>query len=331
MIRDDQKLVADVFSLDTIEKLPTRNGFGTGLVEVGERDERVVAVCADLSESTRTLQFQQKFPERYIEVGVAEQHLAAVASGLANYGKIPFITSYAAFSPGRNNEQIRTTISMTNLPVKIVGAHAGISVGPDGGTHQQLEDIALMRIQPNMRVIVPADAEEARKAIHVAYEYDGPVYIRLTREKTPVFTTHDSPFIFGKANVLYDPAEPQVAIFACGPLTHNALLAANELAHEGVQVSVINIHTIKPLDEDTIVEYARRAGAVVSVEEAQIAGGLGSAIAETLAKKHPTIQEFVGVNDRYGQSGEPEELIEHYGMGVGSIKEAARRAIERKS
>lgn len=330
MIRDDQKLVDNIFDLETIEKVPTRNGFGTGLVEVGERDERVVAICADLAESTRTEAFMKKFPERYIEVGVAEQHLAAVASGLANYGKIPFITSYAAFSPGRNNEQIRTTISLNNLPVKVVGAHAGISVGPDGATHQQLEDIALMRIQPNMRVIVPADMEEARKAIHVAYEYDGPVYIRLTREKTPVFTTYESPFVFGKANVLYDPADTQVAIFACGPLTHNALLAANELASEGVRASVINIHTIKPLDEDTIVEYARRAGAVVSVEEAQIAGGLGSAVAETLAKRAPTPQEFVGVHDQFGQSGEPAELIEHYGMGVGSIKEAVRRVLERK-
>ncbi len=330
MIRQDQKLVENIFDLESIEKTPTRNGFGTGLVEVGERDERVVAVCADLSESTRTLQFQEKFPDRYIEVGVAEQHLAAVASGLANYGKIPFITSYAAFSPGRNNEQIRTTISLNKFPVKIVGAHAGISVGPDGATHQQLEDIALMRIQPNMRVIVPADAEEARKAIHVAYEYDGPVYIRLTREKTPVFTTYDSPFVFGKANVLYDPEDTDVAIFACGPLTHNALLAANELAGEGVKVSVINVHTIKPLDEDTIVEYAKRAGAVVTVEEAQVAGGLGSAIAETLARKAPTAQEFVGVNDQFGQSGNPDELIEHYGMGVGSIKEAVKRVLERK-
>lgn len=330
MIRDDQKLVENIFDLEKIEKLPTRNGFGDGLVEVGERDERVVAVCADLSESTRTMQFQQKFPERYIEAGVAEQNLAALASGLANYGKIPFITSYAAFSPGRNNEQIRTTISLNNLPVKIVGAHAGISVGPDGATHQQLEDIALMRMQPNMRVIVPADAEEARKAIHVAYEYDGPVYIRLTREKTPVFTSYDSPFIFGKANVLYDSPETQVAIFACGPLTHNALLAANELAKEGVQVSVVNVHTIKPLDEETIIEFAGRARAVVSVEEAQIAGGLGGAIAELLAKRLPTAQEFVGVDDKFGQSGEPAELIEHYGMGVGSIKEAVHRVLARK-
>lgn len=330
MIREDQKLVDTVFDLNTIEKSPTRNGFGKGLVEVGERDARVVAICADLSESTRVLAFQEKFPDRYIEIGVAEQNLAALASGIARYGKIPFITSYAAFSPGRNNEQIRTTISLNNVPVKIVGSHAGVSVGPDGATHQQLEDIALMRVQPNMTVVVPADEEEARKAIHIALEHDGPMYIRLTREKTPIFTTYDSPFVFGKANILFDSDNSEVALFTCGPLTHNALLAANELLHEGINVTVVNVHTIKPLDEETILQVALRTRAVVSVEEHQVAGGLGSAIAELLAKKHPTPQEFVGVHDVYGQSGNPDELIEHYGMGVGSIKEAVHRVLVRK-
>ncbi|MDZ7726191.1 MAG: transketolase C-terminal domain-containing protein [Candidatus Campbellbacteria bacterium] len=330
MIREEQKLVENIFNIEEIEQVPTRNGFGDGLAEVGDRDESVVAVCADLAGSTRTEKFRQKFPDRYIEAGVAEQNMAALASGLANYGKIPYIASYAAFSPGRNNEQIRTTISLNNVPVKIVGAHSGVSVGPDGATHQALEDIALMRVQPNMKVIVPADAEEARKATHVAYETNSPVYIRLTREKTPLFTTHDSPFEFGKANVLFDPDEAEVTIFTCGPLTYNALFAAHELEEEGIRVAVVNVHTVKPLDEETILSFAERTNAVVSVEEHQVAGGLGSAISEFLSQRHPSPQEFVGVFDRFGQSGEPEELIEHYGMDVGSIKEAVRKVISRK-
>jgi len=329
MIREDQKLVQNIFD-ESIHKVPTRNGFGEGLVEVGERDERVVALCADLSESTRVLAFQEKFPERYVEIGVAEQNLAAVASGMASYGKIPFITSYAAFSPGRNNEQIRTTISLNNVPVKVVGCHAGVSVGPDGATHQQLEDIALMRIQPNMTIIVPADEEEARKAVHAAYEVDGPVYIRLTRSKTPVFTTRETPFVFGKANTLFDSGNSEVTLLSCGPLTHNALRAANELLHEGIEVTVLNIHTIKPLDEEAIIQAALRTKAIVTIEEHQVAGGLGSAVAELLAKRHPTPQEFIGVHDSFGQSGNPDELIEHYHMGVGAIKEAVHAVLSRK-
>lgn len=329
MIREDQKLVPNIFD-ESIHKVPTRNGFGEGLVEVGDRDERVVALCADLSESTRVLAFQEKFPKRYVEIGVAEQNLATVASGMASYGKIPFITSYAAFSPGRNNEQIRTTISLNNMPVKVVGCHAGVSVGPDGATHQQLEDIALMRIQPNMSVIVPADEEEARKAVHAAYEVQGPVYIRLTREKTPVFTTKETPFVFGKANVLFDSDRSEVALLTCGPLTYNALRAANELLHEGIEVTVINVHTIKPLDAETIVQVALRTKAIVTIEEHQIAGGLGSAVAELLAERHPTPQEFIGVRDSFGQSGNPDELIEHYRMGVGAIKEAVHTVLSRK-
>lgn len=329
MIREDQKLVPNIFD-ESIHKVPTRNGFGEGLVEVGERDERVVALCADLSESTRVLAFQEKFPERYVEIGVAEQNLATVASGMASAGKIPFITSYAAFSPGRNNEQIRTTISLNNVPVKVVGCHAGVSVGPDGATHQQLEDIALMRIQPNMTVIVPADEEEARKAVHAAYEVPGPVYIRLTRDKTPVFTTKETPFVFGKANTLFDSERSEVALLTCGPVTYNALRAANELLNEGIEVTVLNVHTVKPLDEDAIVQVAIRTKAIVTVEEHQVAGGFGSAVAELLARRHPTPQEFIGVHDSFGQSGNPDELIEHYGMGVGAIKEAVHTVLSRK-
>ena len=329
MINPDAKLTANIF--DTPDISPTREGFGKGLVEAADADERIVALCADLTESTRMEAFAKKYPARYVEVGVAEQNLAALASGFAAYGKIPFITSYATFSPGRNNEQIRTTISLNNVPVKIVGSHAGVSVGPDGATHQALEDIALMRVQPRMTVISPCDAEVARKATLAAAKYDGPVYIRLARDKTPLMTTADTPFEMGKANVLWKSDSPKVAIFATGPLVHNALLAAQALEKESIAVSVVNVHTIKPLDKETIVREARAAGAVVSVEEHQIAGGLGSAIAELLAEACPVPQEFVGVRDQFGQSGTPKELIEHYGLGVSHIVAAVKKVSQRKT
>lgn len=330
MINKNQKLVKDVFNKLTIEQVPIRDGFGKGLVEAGEVDERVLALCADLAESTRMHWFAEKFPERYIEIGVAEQNLATVASGLANYGKIPFIASYAVFSPGRNNEQIRTTISLNNVPVKIVGSHAGVSVGPDGATHQALEDIALMRVQPNMTVIVPADSEEARKATVAIAKTNTPAYIRLAREKSPVFTTHKTPFEIGKAEILFESENPQTAIIATGALVYNALLVADELEKEEIGVIVINNHTVKPLDKETIVKAVKRAGAVVTVEEHQIAGGAGSAVAEVLAQEYPVPIEFVGVHDQFGQSGEPDELIEYYGMGVSAIKEAVKKVIKRK-
>lgn len=329
MINPDAKLNPKVFDAD-IERAPTRDGFGKGVVEAGEKDERVVVLCADLAESTRAQWFRDKFPNRYIELGVAEQNLATVGSGLANYGKIPFIASYAAFSPGRNNEQIRTTITLNNVPVKIAGMHAGVSVGPDGATHQELEDMALMRVQPNMTVIYPCDAEEARKATYAAAFTKGPVYLRFAREKTPVFTTADSPFEIGKANLLFESDNAQVAVIACGPLVHNALLAAHQLSEEGISTAVLNVHTIKPLDESAVVSLAKKYGAVVTVEEHQVAGGMGSAVAELLARTHPTPIEFIGVHDRFGQSGTPEELIEHYGMGVSHIKDAVKKVLARK-
>lgn len=328
MINPDAKLRPDVF--DAKEQAPTRSGFGDGLVEAADFDPRVVALCADLTESTRMEAFKKKYPERFIEVGVAEQNLAALASGMAAYGKIPFITSYATFSPGRNNEQIRTTISINNMPVKIIGSHAGVSVGPDGATHQALEDIALMRVQPRMTVISPCDAEEARKATMAAARHDGPVYIRLAREKSPLMTTTETPFEIGKIYVMWKREKPQAVIFATGPLLHNALLAARELEKSGISVAVANMHTIKPLDTKAIVELARECGAVVTVEEHQIAGGLGSAIAEVLAAECPVPQEFIGVHDQFGQSGEPKELIEHYGMGVSHIVAAVQKVISRK-
>ena len=300
-------------------------------MELGETNPHVVALCADLAESTRMLAFKEKYPDRYVEMGVAEQNMATVASGLANYGKVPFMASYATFSPGRNNEQIRTTISLNNLPVKIVGSHAGLSVGPDGATHQALEDIALMRVQPNMTVLSPCDEEEAYKATLAAAAHPGPVYIRLAREKTPVMTGKETPFAIGKANIMWEADHsPDVVVFATGPLLHNALLAAKELEH-AVPVIVINIHSIKPLDADTILKYAKEAGAVVTVEEHQLAGGLGSAICELLSVNCPLPVEFIGVKDQFGQSGEPKELIEYYGMAQSHIADAIRKAAGRKS
>lgn len=329
MLKEDQHLHKDIFS-DEPPVAYTRNGYGEGVVEAGRENDDVVTVCADLAGSTRTQFFKDEFPDRYIEVGVAEQNLATVGSGLAAMGKIPFISSYAAFSPGRNNEQIRTTISLNDVPVKILGAHAGVSVGPDGATHQQLEDIALMRVQPNMKVMVPADKEEARKVVHEAVDQDGPVYFRVAREKTPVVTTQDSPFEFGKANVLWEGENPEVALIACGPLVHNTLVAAKRLADEGISTLVLNNHTIKPMDEAKIIEVARRTGAVVTVEEHQVSGGMGSAVAEVLSQNAPTPQEFIGVHDSFGQSGDPMKLIEEYGMGVDSITEAVKKAKSRK-
>lgn len=329
MLNPDAKLVDNLLDTKNIQMVPTRDGFGKGLVEAGEKDQRVVALCADLSESTRFHWFAQKFPERFIQMGVAEQNLATVASGMANYGKIPFIGSYAAFSPGRNNEQIRTTISLNHVPVKVVGCHAGVSVGPDGATHQQIEDIALMRVQPNMVTIVPCDAVEAQKATVAMAFNNEPSYIRLGREKSWVFTTPETPFEIGRAEILRDGKD--VAIIGCGILLYNALVAAEELAKEQIDCMVINSHTVKPLDEKTIIEAAKKCGAVVSVEEHQINGGLGSAVAECLSRNHPVPQEYIGVKNRFGESGDPFELIEKLGMSVKDIKEAVKRAFKRKN
>jgi transketolase len=328
MLNSEKKLADNIFEKPGMAA--TRDGFGKGLVEAADADPNVVALCADLTESTRTEEFKKKYPARFVEVGVAEQDLASLAAGFAAYGKVPFITSYAAFNPGRNNEQIRTTISLNQQHVVICGMHAGVSVGPDGATHQALEDMALMRVQPHMTVISPCDSEEARKATIAAAKWEGPVYLRFGREKTPIMTTAETPFEIGKANVLWKSDLPQATIFATGALIHNALLAAKALQEKGIAVTVVNVHTIKPLDRETILREAGISGAVVTVEEHQVHGGLGSAIAELLASESPVPVEFIGVQDSFGQSGEPKELIEHYGMGVSHIVAAVQKVISRK-
>ncbi len=332
MTNPQAKLVPNLLDKSKLEMKPTRDGYGLGLVEAGEKDERVVVLCADLTESTRSQWFAEKFPDRFVEVGVAEQNMATLAAGMANYGKIPFISSYAVFSPGRNNEQIRTTICINNVPVKIGGAHAGISVGPDGATHQALEDIALMRVLPRMVVLVPCDAIEAKKATAAAALSTSwrskPTYIRFGREKSPVFTTLETPFEIGRAEIFREGKD--VSIIGCGMLLYNVLVAAEELAGEGIDCEVINSHTVKPLDTEAIVSSAKKTGAVVSVEEHQVSGGLGSAIAEVLSRNHPVPQEFIGVQDRFGESGNPDELIEAFGMGKRAIKEAVKKVLSRK-
>ncbi len=314
---------------DALKHVPTRNGFGEGLIEAGNRNHNVIAICADLSESTRMEGFKKAHRDQYIEIGVAEQLLVAMAAGLAAAGKIPFIASYAMFNPGRSWEQVRTTMALNETNVKIAGAHAGVSVGPDGATHQAIEDIAIMRVIPHMTVVVPCDAVQTKKATLRVAERWGPTYLRFGREKSAIITTEQTPFEVGKAQWLRDGDD--VAIIACGILVYNALVAAEELAAEdGMQCAVINNHTIKPMDEPTIIAAARRCGCAVTVEEHQIAGGMGSHVAEILAQHHPVPLEFVGVRDKFGQSGDPTELVEYYGMGVSAIKDAVRSARKRK-
>lgn len=311
-----------------VKRVPTRFGFGEALVEAGRENERVVVLCADLSESTRVSAFQKAFPDRFIQLGVSEQSMAGIAGGLALEGFIPVIASYAAFSPGRNWEQLRLVAAMQNLPIKIIGGHAGISVGPDGATHQMLEDIALMRALPNMTVLAPADTTEAAKATKVALQHPGPVYLRLTRHSSPVFTLPRTPFSIGKATTLREGKD--LAIVGCGPLLHEALWAAKFLEADGIQTRVINASSIAPLDERTVVRAAKETGRILVVEEAQIRGGLGSAIAELLAQQHPTPMRFMGMNG-FGTSGTAEALYTHFGLDRKAIAKTARAFLEETS
>ncbi len=310
-----------------VQKVANREGYGAGLKEAGDINPQVVALCADLTESTRTNIFADAYPDRFIQVGIAEQNMASVASGLAACGKIPFIASYAMFSPGRSWEQVRTTIAYNNANVKIIGAHAGVSVGPDGATHQAIEDIALMRVIPNMIVIAPCDVHEARKAVLKAAEFQGPVYIRIARDPSPVVTTLESPFEIGKAYTYFhkDTAHAKtVGIISTGILAHNALVAAEQLNQEGIGVSVLHMPTIKPLDTAALDMFGEAHEVIVTLEEHQVAGGLGGAISEYYSEHNPKKVIKLGVKDQFGQSGTPEELLAHYGMDTKTIVETVQ-------
>ncbi|MCD8561631.1 transketolase family protein [Candidatus Saccharibacteria bacterium] len=309
-----------------VELEPIRAGFGRGLKTAGESDERIVALCADLTESTQMHLFREAYPKRFIEVGIAEQNLVTVASGLARAGKIPFTSSYAAFSPGRNWEQIRTTIALNDQPVKIIGSHAGVSVGPDGATHQMLEDIALMRVLPNMVVIAPGDSIEAEKATRAIATNDMPSYLRLAREKTPIISTEESPFEIGKAYVVKEGRD--VSFFGTGTMTYQLLMAAKELEAQGIDAEVVHVPTIKPLDSGTLLASARKTGRVVTAEEAQAAGGFGSAVAEMISEWLPMPVRRIGMQDRFGESGAPTELMRHFRLTGEAIAEDLKDWLE---
>ncbi len=331
MLNRNLKLNLKVFD-QKVEELNLRKGFGEGMVIAGQLNPEVVALTADLKESVGFEDFFKKFPNKSIDVGIAEQNLVTVASGMASQGKIPFVGSYAIFNPGRNWEQIRTTIAYNNQNVKIVGTHAGLNVGPDGGSHQMLEDIALMRVMPNMKVISPCDYHEAKRAAILAMKTDGPIYIRLPREKSPVITTENSPLEIGKMYPIYMTPKPyaDIAILATGPVLYNALIAAKEAENLGIAIKVVNVPTIKPLDEKTLIEIAHETKAIITVEEAQMNGGLGGAVSEFLAKHFPVMMEFIAVQDEFGQSGTDKELKDFYGLGSKDILGAIKRLVLRK-
>ncbi|MCL4419028.1 transketolase family protein [Patescibacteria group bacterium] len=329
MLNPDLKLNPKIFDEDVEEKA-TRAGYGEGLVELGERNPNVVVLTADLSESTQTEEFEKKYPDRFFECGVAEQNMAAIAAGLGITGKIPFISSYATFSPGKNWETIRTTIVYNKSNVKIAGHHSGIVTGPDGATHQATEDIALTRTLPDIDVIIPCDSIEAKKATIKSADINGPVYLRFTRDKTSVLTTPETPFELSKNQIFWTSENPQAVIFATGHILYEALLAAKNLDGENINTLVVNVSTIKPLDERNIIELAEKTGAVVTVEDHQVMGGLGGAIAEVLAKNKPTPIEFIGLQNTFAESGTPKELLTKYQMDDKAIFKAVRKAIARK-
>lgn len=310
-----------------LESVPIRKGFGEGLLEAGQLNQNVVGVCADLTESTNMHFFAEAYPARYVEVGVAEQNLATVGAGLAAMGKIPFVSSYAAFSPGRNYEQIRTTVALNNQPVKIIGSHAGLYTGADGGTHQMLEDLALMRVLPNMVVLAPCDSIEAHKATLAMAKDNRPNYMRVTREATPIITSEETPFEIGKAYVFREGGD--VTIVATGTMTAAALAAADELAKSKIGAEVVHVPTLKPLDKTTILASAKKTSKVLTIEEAQINGGLGSAVAEILSEELPTPMQRLGMRDCFGESGKPEELLEKFGLTPKHIAKAAQDLIKK--
>lgn len=309
-----------------------RDGFGEALLELGEKNSDVVVLTADLADSTRVKNFADKYPDRFFQVGVAEQALVTVAAGMAEAGRIPFTTSYAVFSPGRTFEQIKVTASLNDVPVKIVGAHAGFGASMYGATHESLEDIALMRVIPNMVVEVPADYFEAKKATLALAENGEPSYLRLARQESENVTTETSEYKIGKADVLEEGKDPQVAIIGCGPVLTEALSAAKDLRDIGIETVVINCHTIKPIDDIAITNAARICGGIVTVEEHQIMGGLGSAVAEVVVQGHQVPMEFVGVRDSFGESAKTyQELWKKFGLTKENIIEAVKKVILRKN
>lgn len=322
---NDLHLVPDVMS-DKLVMEPIRKGFGKGLVTAGKLNEQIVAACADLTESTQMHLFRDAFPDRYIEIGVAEQNLVTVASGLAAMGKVPFVSSYAAFSPGRNWEQIRTTICLNDRPVKIIGSHAGISVGPDGATHQMLEDIALMRVLPNMVVLAPCDSIEAEKLTILMASDSRPNYMRVAREGTPIITTTSTPIELGKAYTFVSGDD--ITIIATGTMTYQAMVAAKLLAKEGISAEVLHVPTIKPLDSVTILSSVHKTKRVITVEEAQINGGLGGAICELLSEEYPVPVKRIGMRDHFGESGTTNELLEKFGLTSRHIAIEAEKLIK---
>lgn len=322
------KVVPIIADLSKAEQVPTRNGFGDGLLEAGQANKNVLALCADLTESIRIEAFAKACPAQFVELGVAEQNMMGIAAGLALAGKIPFVASYAVFNPGRNWDQLRVSVAYSQTNVKIVGAHAGISVGPDGATHQALEDVAITRVLPDLTVVVPTDAMEAKKMVHAVVAHKGPVYMRFGRDKSPNITTVDTPFILGQANLMREGTD--VTICANGQLVYEALLAAETLAKSKISVEVLAVHTVKPLDAETIVASLKKTGAVVTAEEAQITGGLGGAIAELAGESCPVPLRRVGVMDRFGESGTPGELMDKYGLRAVNIIEAVHAVIKMK-
>lgn len=321
-------LSANLYNKKDLEQKPTRDGYGEGLVELGKENNDVVVLGADLTGSTRCNWFRDEFPDRFIQTGIAEQNMVCVAAGLALTGKIPFASTYSVFCPGRNWDQIRISVAYNEANVKLTGAHAGISVGPDGATHQGLEDIAIARCLPNMTVLAPCDYMQTKKATIEAGRMYGPVYLRFAREATPCFTTSGTPFKIGKAQVLRKGKD--ISVIACGPVVHEALLASKELEKENISVEVVNNHTIKPMDKETILTSAKKTKAVVTAEDHQVMGGMGSAVCEVLAKNYPVPVEMIGVQDRFGESGTPEELIKAFGLDKDTIKKAIRKVLKRK-
>ena len=310
------------------EMKKTREGFGRALVDLGEQDPRIVVLVGDLTESTMVSFFAERFPERFIQVGIAEQNMCGVAAGLAAMGKIPFFATYGAFASCRAADQIRVTVAYTNLNVKIAGAHGGISVGPDGATHQAMEEISIIRSIPNMSMIVPCDFWETYKATFAAARHRGPVYIRFGREDVPVVTTKDTPFTFGKGEVFGEGKD--LTIIACGVMVYEALRARETLAQQGVTARVVDLHTVKPLDRALIERCARETGAIVTAEEHQVNGGLGGAVSEVVVQSSPVPMELVAVHDRFGQSGKPAELMDAFGLRAKDIVAAAERVLKRK-